>query len=143
MSQNVSLIVDGTLPLEVEQFILTNYLGATDLVKYRLVRKSASVFLDEAKFKELFRDRHPFLCKRDKPLEIQFKYLCDIYPSKCWKVASCVFETGNLKFCDSFINEGIKIQVKNLEDQINHLEAELEKVCGKGWEDPVSPIRQA
>ena len=143
MSQNISLIKDGVLPLEVEQFILTAFLSRPDLLGYRLVRTSASIIFDEKKFKELFGDRHPDLCKSVKPLEIQFQYLLGRYPDKCWKVASCVFETGNLKFTASLAHEGWLLEVKLLEDEISRKEPKLKKLWGDYYQHSASQCHQA
>ncbi len=142
MSQDISLI-NSTLPSEVENYIISAFLDAPNLVKFSLVNKRASLFLSNEKFKELFADRHPHLCKSAESLQKKFQYLCDRYPTKCWKIASCVFETGNLNFTASVLSDGCVLEINFLEGAISRAKPELKKICGKDYEDWDSPIHQA
>ncbi len=101
------------------------------------------IFLSNDKFKELFADRHPQLCKSVESLQKKFQFLCDAYPTKCWKIASCVFETGNLNFTASVLNDGYLMEIKTRDNQIKEYKSELKKICGDFPYDPASPIHLA
>ncbi len=80
MSQDISLI-NSTLPFEVENYIISAFLDAPNLVKFSLVNKRASLFLSNEKFKELFAERHPQLCKSVESLQKKFQFLCRCIPN--------------------------------------------------------------
>ncbi len=141
MSQDISLI-NSTLPFDVEKYIISAFLDAPNLVKFSLVNKSASIFLSNEKFKELFAERHPHL-KDSKSFVKKVQILSESLPSNCWKIVSCVFHTGSLNFSESLVRQGCTIKVKILEDKIERQTLELKRIGGSDEQDSDSLIHKA
>src|SRR6267154_3008058 len=138
-------IINPLLSRDVEKFIIS-FLDSQDQVNFSGVSKAAYKMLSNNEhFKGLFNkyflfgQNEAFLSK--KTFDKKFEHLCIGHPTNCWKVACSVFQTRNLKFSESIIDEEILIKhlkKKQLEDQ-----AKLKEICGDSSGDLFSLIHQA
>ncbi len=63
--------------------------------------------------------------------------------NNCWKVCCCVFQTGQLNFSKSFINEVVFRHDEFLKAEQKDLTKEMKEICGPDDTDPTSWIHQA
>lgn len=131
-----------SLPKEVELHI-ASFLSHQDQVVLSGVNQSAYQRLsNKGYFKDLFKKKYYFE-KKNTPLARKIKHLCTDHPKNCWKVACCFFQTGQINFNQSFLDE-TRIQLKaRLLAKKERNERRLEKICGSNSDDPDSPIHYA
>ncbi len=131
-----SFIISSSLNSDAENLIVGRYLSPCEQITYSGVNKAARQALSNEYFKKLFEERYPHH-------KNQFQFLSERYPDNCWKVALYVFETGNLKFNQSFLREGCSAVIKILDKRIDESNAKRIKICGDFPYDPASPIHRA
>ncbi len=109
---------------------IASFLNNQDKVILSGVNHAAfNLFSNKLYFKLVFRSDHPALVKspvfNDKQCVIQ--YLCDRHPTNCWKVLSCMFQTGIFTFSRSFLSEAIPFEIEKLKKERATLQAQLNK----------------
>ncbi len=109
---------------------VANFLTNQDKIVFSGVNRTTyQLFSNNFYFKLVFQSDHPGLVKsavfKDKHCVIQ--YLCDRHPTNCWKVLSCMFQTGIFTFSRSFLNAAIPFEIEKLKKEQVILEAQLDE----------------
>ncbi len=118
---------------DVDISIITFFENKEKIVFSGVNKASYQTLTNNNYFKKLFELHHPELSTsntfNNKKNVIQ--YLCDRHPTNCWKVASCVFQTGRLNFSSLFLNAAIPCEIKELIEQQAALKTQLVEVSAK------------
>jgi hypothetical protein len=71
-----------------------------------------------------------------------FPLLCETHPINCWKFLSCASKESCLVLNNTFLKVRVPFVCSELESKKAHAKAQIQAICGSGYEDPDSSIHQ-